>query len=185
MQLPRSVIAITLLGALVAACGGAPAATQGPDGPGATTGNGGTATQDPGPGETQSGNGGNGGNGGTGGEYGSVEYTVSGPFDKSGELAFFPAGSIFGSAQGSVLNFNDAGETPTIISILVDPDGKVVVSYSGPDGQVPGATCTTTDFKLEARTASGKFDCTAPVSMTGSGAVVGPGRIVGEFSARA
>jgi hypothetical protein len=180
MQVPRSIIAVTLLGVLVAACGGTPAATQGPDGPGATTGNGGTATQDPGPGETQSGNGGNGG-----GEFGSVKFTVSGPFDKTDEFPFIPAASIFGSAQGSVLNFSDPADNLSIVSILVDADGKVIVSFSGTEGQVPGAECTTTDFKVEARSASGKFDCTSAASMTGSGAVVGPGKITGEFSARA
>ena len=68
MQLPRSLVAVTLLGVLVAACGGTPAATQGP---GATTSNGGQATIDPGPGQTTSG--GNGGGNG-GGQYGSVKF---------------------------------------------------------------------------------------------------------------
>ena len=180
MQVPRSLIAVTFLGVLAAACGGTPA-TQGPGGPGATSNNGGQTTQDPGPGQTQGG--GNGGNGG--GEFGSVKFTVSGPFDKSDEFPFVPAASIFGTAQGSVLNFSDAEDSTAIVSILIDASGMVIVSYSGTDGQVPGATCTTSDLKIEARSASGKFDCTSAASMSGSGAVLGPGTIKGEFSARA
>lgn len=182
MQLPRSVIAITLLGALAAACGGT-TATQGPDGPGATTNTGGQATQDPGPGATQGGNGGNGGNGGTG-QYGSVKFTISGPFDKTEEFDFVPAGSLFGGAAGGVLNFYDGEDNTSIVSILISEDGSVVVSYVGTDGQVPGAECTTRDWNIQAQSASGKFDCTAAISFTGSGAAVEGGKIVGEFTAR-
>lgn len=181
MQLPKSTIAVALIGVLAAACGGT-AATQGPDGPGATSGNGGQATIDPGPGQTQSGNGNGNGNGG---DFGSVRFTVSGPFDVSDEYAFAPAASILGTAQGSVLNFTDTEDASAVVSILVSPDGTVVVSYSGTEGQVPGAVCTTTDFKVEVRSASGKFDCTSANSFTAAGAVVGPGTIKGEFSARA
>ena len=183
MQLPRSVIAISLIGALAAACGGTPA-TQGPGGPGATSAGpgattGSQATQDPGPGQTQSGHGGNGGSG-----SGSVKFTISGPFDKSDEYPFVPQASILGSAEGSVLNFGNTVSSSEVVSILVSADGSVIVSYSGADGQVPAATCTTSDMKVEARSVSGKFDCTASASIDGSGAVVGPGRITGEFSAR-
>ena len=181
MQVPRSLVAVTLLGVLVAACGSTPA-TQGPDGPGATSNNGGQATQDPGPVQTQSGNGGNGGNGG--GQFGSVKFTISGPFDKSDEYPFVPAGSMFGGAAGSVLNFSNTGDSSSIVSILVSEDGSVVVSYVGTEGQVPGATCTTRDWNMEARGGSGKFECTASLSFTGSGAAVEGGKIVGEFTAR-
>lgn len=179
MQLPRSVIAVTLLSALVAACGGSPAVTQGPDGPGATTGSGGTATSDPGPGETQSGNGGNGG-----GQYGSVKFTISGPLSKSDEYPFIPAGSMFGGPAGALLSFYPGESTDAILTIIVSEDGTVVVSYSGTDGQVPGATCTTSDWNMQAGSGSGKFDCTASMSITGSGATVEGGKIVGEFTAR-
>jgi hypothetical protein len=179
MQIPRSMVAVTLLGALVAACGGTTPATQGPDGPGATSNNGGQATQDPGPGQTQSG--GNGGNGG--GQYGSVKFTVSGPFDKTDEYEFVPAGSLFGTA-GGVLSFYEEGDTTSILSILIGEDGSVLVSYAGLDGQVPGAECTTRDWNIQAQSGSGKFDCTAAFSITGAGATVEGGKIVGEFTAR-
>lgn len=186
MQVPRSLIAVTLLGVLVAACGGSPA-TQGPGGPGATSGgpgatsgNGGQATQNPGPGQTQSG--GNGGNGG--GQFGSVKFTVSGPFDKTGEYPFIPAGSLFGGPSGSVLNFSLGDDNSSLVSILMSEDGSVVVSYIGTEGQVPGATCTTRDWDIQAQSASGKFDCTATMSITSSGAAVEGGKIVGEFTAR-
>jgi hypothetical protein len=180
MQVPRSIAAISLLGLIVTACGGGPAAaTQGPGG-GATQApgdGGGTATQAPV--ATQGGPGGGGG----GGQYGSVKFQLSGAFDKSGELDFVPAGSMFGGAAGTVLNFTDAGDNAQVVSILVDASGKVVVSYAGTDGSMPAAECTTTDWKLEAQSGSGKFDCTAAVSMTASGATAQGGKITGEFTA--
>ena len=177
MQVPRSLIAVTLLGVLAAACGGTPA-TQGPGGPGATSNNGGQATQDPGPGQTQGG--GNGGNGG--GQYGSVKFTISGPFDKTDEFPFVPAASIF-SGAGSVMNFSRGEDNTSLLSILVGEDGSVVVSYTSTEGQVPGATCTTRDWNMQAQGGSGKFDCTAAMSIIGSGATVEGGKIVGEFTA--
>ena len=177
MQLPRSLIAVTLVGVFAAACGGSPA-TQGPDGPGSTPGS--QATQNSGPGETQIGGG---GGGGGSGQYGSVKFQLSGAIEKSGELPFVPPGSMFGGAAGTVLNFADSADNTQIISILVDESGKVVVSYSGTDGQVPAAECTTTDWKIEVQSGSGKFDCTAAMSITGSGAMVEGGKITGEFTA--
>ena len=138
------------------------------------------ATQNVGPGETQTGGGG--GPGG-GGQYGSVKFQLTGAIEKSGELPFVPPGSMFGGAAGTILNFTDSADNTQILSILVDQSGKVVVSYSGTDGQVPAAECTTTDWKIEAQSGSGKFDCTAAMSFTGSGAMVEGGKITGEFTA--
>ncbi len=177
MQLPRSITAVTLLGLVVAACGSTPP-TQGPGGPGATTNTGGQPTQSP----VQTQSGGNGGNGG--GEFGSVKFTVSGPFDKTDEYPFVPAASMFGQAQGSVMTFSDIDDSSSVVSILIGADGSVLVSFLGTEGQVPGATCTTRDWKIEARGGSGKFDCASTASISGSGAVLGPAKIVGEFTAR-
>ena len=174
MQLPRSLIAVTFVGALVAACGGSPAATQGP---GATTSNGGQATSSAGPGQTTSG-----GNGG--GQYGSVKFSISGPFDKTGEYPFIPAGSMFAGPTGAVLSFSPGDTSDALLSILVNADGSVVVSYVGTDGQVPAAECTTSDWNMQAQSGSGKFDCKAAMSITGSGAMVQGGTIKGEFTAR-
>lgn len=175
MQSPRSVVVAALLGVLLAACGGGPAATQGP---GATTGNGGQATNDPGPGQTTSG-----GNGG-GGQYGSVKFSISGPFDKTDEYPFIPTGSMFAGPTGALLSFSPGDTTDALLSIIVNGDGSVVVSYVGTDGQVPAAECTTSDWNMQAQSGSGKFDCKAAMSITGSGATVAGGTIKGEFTAR-
>ncbi len=170
MQLPRSLAAIALIGMLAAACGGG-SPTQAPGG----------ATQNPGAtqgaGATQS-------IGGTGtGQYGSVEFRVTGPIEATGKYDFIPAGSIFGGSAGTVLNFANEGDTNSIVSILIDESGKVVVSYVSTAGQVPGAECTTSDWNIGSGNAKGKFDCTAAMTLTGSGAAVAGGKITGEFTA--
>ena len=180
MQVLKNVGAAVVLGAIVAACGGGSAPTQAP---GATQagGNGGNATQIP---AATQGGGGGGGNG-IDTSHGKVTFTVSGPLSASGEYGFIPAGSIFGGAQGSVFNFGDtSGADASIVSIIVSPDGTVLVSWSGPAGQVPGAQCTTSDWNVGGTEAKGKFDCTAAFSMTSSGATVEGGTIKGEFTAR-
>jgi hypothetical protein len=61
----------------------------------------------------------------------------------------------------------------------------VVLSYIGKEGQVPAAECTTTDWNVGATNGSGKFDCKASITITGSGATVQGGSIKGEFTAHA
>lgn len=184
MQVLRNVGAAVVLGVMVAACGGsgptqAPGATQG--GGGATQGA--AATSDTGPGATVDGGGGGGG-GDT--SHGKVTFTVSGPLSTSGEYGFIPAGSIFGGAQGSVFNFGDSsGASGNILSMIISPDGSVLVSFAGTAGQVPAAQCTTSDWNIGATEARGKFDCTAAMSLTATGATVEGGTIKGEFTARA
>jgi hypothetical protein len=175
----RNLFGVALLLAFVAACGGG-GPTQAPNGatqnPAATGGGGGGATAAPG--ATQSG----GGGGGTG-QYGSVQFHVTGPVEASGTYDFLPAGSIFGGSAGAALNFTNSSDSGSILSIIVDPSGKVAVSYVSTAGQVPGASCTTSDWDMQATSARGKFDCTAEMSITGSGAAVAGGKITGEFTA--
>jgi hypothetical protein len=174
MQLSRSVVALALVGMLAAACGGG-SPTQAPAG----------ATQNPAgvteaPGATQSGGG---GGGGGSGQFGSAQFQVTGPLETSGTYDFSPVGSIFGGSAGTVLNFVSPGDAGAVLSILIDPTGKVAASYLSGAGQVPGAECTTSDWDIQATSGKGKFDCTAQMTITSSGAAVQGGRITGEFTA--
>ena len=186
MQVLKNLGAALVLGVAIAACGGGNAPTQAPGATqaGGNGGNGGTPTEQP---AATDDNGGNGGNGGViGTQYGKVTYTVDGPVKANGELGFIPQASMFGGDQGSALNFGTAdnsGSDQTLVSIVIGADGAVLVSYAGPAGQVPAATCTTSDWNVGAGSASGKFDCTAAMSLTPSGAAVTGGTIKGEFTA--
>ena len=186
-------IAVTAL--VLAGCGGA-AATQAPGatagGPGATTGpvattTGGEATEQPAATENPTATQGTGGDGSHPAgwdQYGKVHVDMSGPATKSADYGFVPAGSLFGGAQGSSLNFAIDG-TDEVVSILIGADGSVIVSYGGPDFSMPGANCTTTNWNIGTTSASGSFDCTAAITIMGSGASLAGGKIKGSFTAHA
>ena len=181
MELRRSIGTAVCAGLLVAACGGN-AATQAPGGGGGGGGGGGATQQ---PAATQNGGGGGGGGGGSADfTYGKVTFTISGPVTDSGAYGFVPAASAFGGDQGSSLSFTDNLASGTdLISIIQGQDGAVVVSYVSAKGQVPAATCTTSDWNMGAGQGSGKFDCKSVFSITASGASVEGGEIKGEFTA--
>lgn len=188
MQVLKQLGAVLVLGVVVAACGGstptqAPGATQSGGGGGGGATQGPAATADTGPGETDD-NGGNGGNT-IDFTYGKVKFTTTGPIATEGEYGFIPMGSLFGGAQGSVLNFGSStGSDGNLLSIAISADGSVTVSFtSSTAGQIPGTTCTTSDWNIGSTSASGKFDCTAQFSITLSGAIVEGGTIKGEFTA--
>jgi hypothetical protein len=180
------VIPFTALFIAVVACGGG-GPTQAPGG--ATTnpgGGGGTATEGPQatdvPGATLAGGGGSKPAGWD--QYGKVHIELTGPAEKSGDYGFIPAGSFFGGAQGSSLNFTNEGSNE-IVSILVSAEGKVIVSYGTVDVSVPGAECTTSNWNIGATTASGSFDCQAGLVIMSSGATLTGGHLIGTFDARA
>lgn len=194
----RLLIALVIGSIAVAACGGNGAATQsnggGGSGNGAATqsnggGGGGNATGSVVP--TQSAGAGVAGGGGGGGDkpagwdkYGRVHVEMSGSVSKSTDLGFVPAGSIFGGAQGSSLNFTIDGSNE-VVSILVGADGSVVISYGGPDFSMPAATCTTSNWNIGATSGSGSFDCTVALTIMGGGAVAQGGKLTGNFEAHA
>ena len=134
---------------------------------------------------------GTGGNSGTGGggkpagwdQHGKVHVEMSGPVSKSADYGFLPAGSFFGGDQGSALNFTVEG-TNEVVSVLMNPDGTVVVSYAGVDFQMPGAECTTSNWNVGSTSGSGSFDCTAAIVILGSGALAQDGKIKGSFEAQ-
>lgn len=187
MHRKRHFIAAVLFGVVAVACGGG-SPTEAPGGatqnPAATIdggGGGGGATDTPV--ATQAGGGGGGGNVDT--TYGRMHIEITGPVTKSADYGFLPAGSIFGGAQGSALNFTNGAEgTSEIASILVGEDGKVVVSWITKDFQAPAAECTTSNWNISGTSGSGTFDCTAALVIMGSGAMVQNATVKGNFEAR-
>ena len=187
MNVSRSIAALGIVVVLVSACGGSGAAATQANG-GGGGGGGGTATDQPGatdePGATDAGGGGGGNDIGFG--NGKATFEVTGPITASGEYGFVTYGSIFGGAQGSSLTFaRTSGADASLLNIIIGQDGSVLVSYTGTEGQMPAATCTTSDWNIGTTSGSGKFDCTAQFSVTKSGATVAGGTIKGSFEAHA
>lgn len=157
MQVPRSIVAISLLALIVVACGGSPAggtATQAPGGGGATQApgdGGGTATQAPV--ATQGGPGGGIGGGGSG----SMHIEVSGPVEASGDFAFFSIGSRFGGDAGTQLNFTN-GEGSAIAAVS-GVGGTWVITLTSETLTANSQTCELKDWNMGATSASGSFDC--------------------------
>ena len=188
MNVSRSIAGLGIVALLLSACAGSgPAATQTNGGGG---GGGGTATDQPEttdePQGTDAGGGGGGGGNDIGFGNGKATFEVSGPITASGEYGFVPPGSIFGGSQGSSLTFaRTTGADASLLSIIIGQDGSVLVSYTGTEGQMPAAACTTSDWNIGATSGSGKFDCTAQFTITKSGATVAGGTIKGSFEAHA
>jgi len=191
MQSVRSIAALALVAALLGACGGNAGATQQPGA--ATTnpgGGGGGATQQPAATDepaatTDPGSGGGGGGNPAGWDrYGKVHVEMGGPVSKTVDLGFVPAGSLFGGAQGSSLSFTNEGSNQ-VVSILVGPDNKIVISYGGVEFSMPGTECTTSNWNIGATSGSGSFDCKAALVILASGASVTDGTLKGTFDAHA
>ena len=188
----RSLTFLAILGLLLSACGANAGATQQPGG--ATTnpgGGGGTATRQPAATDepaatTDPGGGGGGGGGNPAGwdRYGKVHVEMGGPVSKTVDLGFVPAGSLFGGAQGSSLSFTNEGSNQ-VVSILIGPDNKVVISYGGTEFSMPGTECTTSNWNIGATSGSGSFDCRASIVIMASGASVTNGTLKGRFDAHA
>lgn len=187
MNASRSIATLGIVALLLSACGGSGAAATQSNGGGG--GGGGAATDQPQatdePQGTDTGGGGGGGND-IGFGNGKATFEVTGPITASGEYGFVPIGSIFGGAQGSSLTFaRTSGADASLLSIIIGQDGSVLVSYTGTEGQMPAAACTTSDWNIGPTSGSGKFDCTAQFSITKSGATVAGGTIKGSFEAHA
>jgi hypothetical protein len=186
MQFPRTVVSFAITGLLVAACGGAAPPTAGPDGvtPTANPGGGqGTPTQAP----VATPDGGGGGvlpgNG-----SGKVNFEISGPVQKSGELPFFGAGSRFSGPAGVSLQFTRTDSSATeIVSIFPDlsDSSKWLVSYVSDDGLVSATACTMSNLQLSDTNASGAFDCPNSIVTKADGTYATDGRIRGTFEAHA
>lgn len=147
---------VTLL--FVAACGGGPAATQGPgaatQGPGAATQGPGGGTVDPGAGATTD----PGGRPVDGGGSGQIHIELGGPIQESVDQPFFAVGSRFGGQAGTALNFTTADGTG--IAAINEVNGVVIVSWVTDDAGYNSSTCTTSNWNIGATSGSGEFDCT-------------------------
>ena len=189
MQTTRSITALAVIAMLLGACGGNAGATQQPAGATANTGGGGTATENPQATDepaaaTDPGGGGGGGNPAGWDRYGKVHVELGGPVQRTVELGFIPAGSLFGGAQGSSLSFTNEGSNE-VVSILIGPDNKVVISYGAVDLSMPATECTTSNWNIGATSGSGSFECKAAIVILASGASVTDGTLKGNFDAHA
>jgi hypothetical protein len=176
MQRLRSIGSGVSLVMLLAACGGSPAATQGPGA--ATSGPGGGGGSTSAPVATTDGGGGSGG-GGTG----TVKYEVTGTLQKSGELPFFAVGSRFGGAAGIGLTFTT--EAGGAIFSIVEANGQHAISLTDEQHGLTWASCETYEMNATGSSATGRFDCSQ-----GFGTVIADGTMVtdihltGTFEAR-
>src|SRR6185369_828608 len=132
MQSMRSIAALAVIATLLSACGGNAGATQQPAGATTNPGGGGSATQQP-----------------AATDEPAATTEMGGPVSKTVDLGFVPAGSLFGGAQGSSLSFTNEGSNQ-VVSILVGPDNKIVISYGGPEFSMPGTECTTSNWNIGA-----------------------------------
>ena len=184
MRFPRSLVSIAMTGLLVVACGGTATPTKGPDGvtPTQNPGGGGGGTPTQAPQATQAGGGGVlPGNG-----SGKVNYEISGPVQKSGEVPFFGIGSRFSGPAGVSYTFSEIEGGSEIIGIFPDvsnPDAWLV-SYLSDEFQVSATSCTMTNLVKTDTSASGSFDCAAIITNS-SGMYDTNGHIKGTFEARA
>ncbi len=188
----RLLIPMMLVSIAIAACGGNGAATQANGGDGGdqatenaapTAANVAPTTENVAP-TAATGGGGGGDNPAGWDRYGKVHVEMSGSVSKSVDLGFVPAGSLFGGAQGASLNFAIDGGNE-VVSILVNADSSVLISYGGEDFAMPGAQCTTSSWNIAATSGSGSFDCTAALTIMASGATLQGGRLTGNFEAHA
>lgn len=189
MQTTKLISGVALAALLLSACGGGAGPTQEPGAATSNTGGGGGAATDQptvsdAPDETQSGGGGGGGNPAGRDRYGKVHVEMGGPVEKTVELGFIPAGSLFGGAQGSSLSFTNEGSNE-VVSILIGPDNKAVISYGGLDFSMPATECTTSNWNIGATSGSGSFECKAAIVILASGASVTNGTLKGSFDAHA
>ncbi len=191
MRFPRSVVSIAITGLLVAACGGAPAPTPGPDGVTPTQNPGGvTPTQNPGgvtPTQAPVATDGGGGPVLPGNGSGKVTYEISGDRQKVGELPFFGIGSRFGGPAGRYFTFTTTdGSGAEIFNIFPDAsnEGSWLVGYASEEFQVSATACEMSNVQVSDTSASGSFDCQNAIVLTGA-TTMGSGRIKGTFEARA
>jgi hypothetical protein len=161
MRISKALGALAVTALLFAACSGGPGATQQPGAGTQDPGNGGGTATDV-PAATQGG----GGGGGATGANGKVSFQLGAPFNKSGELDFIPLASHFAGDQGSSLTFSTADNNEIVV--LLFTQGVMSASWGTSAGDtMAGAQCTTQDLKIEAGSASGSFDCAHGVAISG------------------
>lgn len=179
MQLVKAAPLIALLAVFVAACGGTPPATQVPGGgptsgppvtggPAATSGPAGTTA---GAGSKPAGWDAN----------GKARFEVTGPVTVSDELGFLRAASIFGGTTQTYLSFTVDGTQSTFVVVIAAD--TVAATYTSPQLTAAGTTCTSSNLKVEASSASGSIECSQVSIVQATGATVVNGHISATFDA--
>src|SRR5258706_8322005 len=176
-------VTVLMTAALVAACSSAASS-----GAAQTSGNGGgQPTPTTGPDATQGGEatpaGGSGGGGGGGAGANTVHFEViSSLVNKTGDLPFVVAASVFGGDANTNLSFADT-TTNDVLGLLI-LQGSVAISLSSTStgATVAASVCTATNLHVDATSASGSFDCQNADVLTTSGGI-GKGELKGTFSA--
>jgi hypothetical protein len=186
----RAGLAIVAALVVVAACGGTSTGSTPTGGAAATNGQGGATPGSGGstPGaQATSGDQATPGSAGGGShpagwdQFGKVSFQISGPVPKSGELGFVPAGSRFGGTAGTTLSFL-APESDEVLTMTIS-NGQALGSYGAPDLTIAAATCTTTDLKIDATSASGSFDCSGGAAINAAGDTLQGVTLKGSFTA--
>jgi hypothetical protein len=154
MRLIRTLIAVTALGLVVAACGDDDAATTTTLGGGSNTT---TATT----------------TGSVGGNAdGSIIFEISGGYERSGEFDIVPEASTFSNGGWSATFSGDDGEA--VISVNTIP-GNFAVLFGDANAVVTGGELMGCSFELTQNDASGfagTFSCDNIAAFTQSGAAI-------------
>ena len=174
MRIPGTLGTLAVGSLLFAGCSGGPGATQQLA---ATQSGGGGGTATGVPAATQAG----GGGGGVTGTYGKVSFQLGAPFNRSGELDFVPVSSHFAGDQGSSLTFASADTSEIVVLLLTQ--GAMSASWGTSTGDtIAGTQCTSSALKFDGNSASGSFDCSGVVAISGGALTVGTS-IKGSFTA--
>jgi hypothetical protein len=156
MSLLRSIAATTLVALALAACGGG-----GSEPPDETTGQ----TPDQGSNEATTASaaetgdttGSSAGAGGTGGGDNSIEYTISGGYEASGEAAMVPAMSFFSNGVWTV---SFGSENGALLVLGLDPSTPSINFTEGTAALAGDSSVCEFDIESQDATgASGSFDC--------------------------
>ena len=177
MRTLRTFSLLLVIAAITAACGGAsPAASeavgesQGSEpSQGGQPSQGGAQSEGAAPSQA-------GGGGGGGGLNGSITYTISGAYTASGELAFFPLGSVFDSANGGWSATFAVDDVGTELIILNTLPGQETITFGDGTANIIGTVaadsengCTFTQTRNDSGGLAGRMQCTAASLLSESG----------------
>jgi hypothetical protein len=110
-----------------------------------------------------------------------MHIEISGPVQKTGDYPFFSVGSRFSGGAGTQLNFTSAeGDGYAAVTGIGD---VWTVGYAGTDLVVNSATCTRSNWTVNAASASGTFECKDGFGAKADGTALQGVNIKGNFTA--
>jgi len=168
MQVLRAGLALVIVSVLAVGCSGAPAGAT----PGPQSTPGGAATS-----------GGGGGRPAGWDANGKAHFEISGSINKSGDLGFVPAASIFTGTTGPTSLAFTIDDTQEVLTIAIT-QGQIAVSYGDNEMAASGIQCTSSDLRIDATSGSGSFDCPQMAIIKSDGSTVTDVRMRGTFDAR-